>query len=291
MNAWMKALPDNINIADITLPGTHNSCTRNVDIKYFTKCQDMSIYEQLQAGVRLLDIRIELDGDNIKTVHSVIDCRKKPFSRKKLLFDDVLADISNFLTETQSETVLVTVNRDDGAPSDVTFAAFYRKFVENNALWFTENRFPSLGEVRGKAVLLNRCTVPNELAKKSCGLDFSPWQTSNILNGEFRPAKLKNSRDERGYYLQDTYKAAPKIKWNDAVLPFLKDVPNDDCAIINYFSANDSIHSPRITAEYVIKQFSNLPTSNSRKLGWLVFDFPTKEVIEKTVIINFSDSI
>ena len=283
----MKALPDELNIADITLPGTHNSCTQNVDLKYFTKCQDMSIYEQLQAGIRLLDIRIELDGDNIKTVHSVIDCRNKPFSRQKLLFDGVLADIRRFLTENPSETVLVCLNRDDGAPSEVTFAAFHRKFIENNALWFTENRFPELCEVRGKAVLLNRCAVPTELAEKPCGLDFSAWQASDTAKSEFRHAELKNSRDERGYYLQDTYKASPRVKWETAVKPFIEKAPHDESAIISFFSANDSIHSPRMTAKYVHTQFLNFPAENAVKLGWLLFDFPTDAVIQKTARINF----
>ncbi len=287
MNDWMRDLPDDVNICDITLPGTHNSCARNVDFKYFTKCQNMRIYEQLQAGIRLLDIRIELDGDTIKTVHSIIDCRKKLFGRQKLLFDDVFADIRDFLAENPSETVLAIINRDDGAPSDVTFAAFYRRFIENNALWFTENRFPALCEARGKIVLLNRCTVPSELAKSPCGLDFSAWQASDTAKSEFKRATLKTCRGERGYYLQDTYKAAPKSKWENAVLPFLEFVPTDGSAVINYFSANDAIHSPRITAKYVTKQFLNHPTDCVGKLGWLVFDFPTKETIEKTVSVNF----
>lgn len=287
MNKWMQALPDNMNIADITLPGTHNSCTRNVDFIYFTKCQDMYIYEQLQAGIRLLDVRIELDGDNIKTVHSVIDCRKKPFGREKLLFDGVLADIRRFLAENPSEAVLVCVNRDDGAPSDVTFATFYRKYIENSALWFTENRFPELHEIRGKAVLLNRCTVPPELAETPCGLDFSQWESSDTVKCEFKKAYLKRSGDTRGYYLQDTYKAPPKIKWETAVKPFIESAPSEKCTIINFFSANDAIHSPRITAKYVNGRFLSYQTENRNKLGWLVFDFPTVEVIEKTVKVNF----
>ena len=276
-----------MNIADITLPGTHNSCARCVNFQYFTKCQDMCIYKQLQAGIRLLDIRIELDGDTLKTVHSIIDCRKTRFGRQKLLFDDVLADIRRFLTENPSETVLVSVNRDDGAPSDVTFAAFYRKFIENNAIWFTENRFPALCDVRGKAVLINRCTVPTESAQTPRGLDFSLWQASDTTKSEFRHAKLKNTGDERGYYLQDTYKASPRVKWATAVKPFIENAPREKSAIINFFSANDSIHSPRMTAKYVNAQFLSFPAENIGKFGWLLFDFPTDAVIQKTVKINF----
>lgn len=287
MTDWMKTLPDDVNIADVTLPGTHNSCARCVDFGYFTKCQNMTVSEQLRAGIRMLDIRIELDGDIIKTVHSVIDCRKKPFGRQKLLFDDVLADISGFLTANPSETVIVLVNRDDGPASDVTFAAFYRKFVENNKLWFTENRFPMLGEVRGRAVLLNRCSLPRELDADRCGLDFSPWQASDTAAGEFGKAELKNSAAERcSYYLQDTYKASPRVKWETAVKPFIENAPRDESAIINYFSANDAIHSPRMTAKYNIGKYLTMSVENGRKLGWLLFDYPTDEVIRKTITAN-----
>ncbi len=287
MTDWLKSLPDNVNIADLTLPGTHNTCTRFVDFKYFTKCQNMTVTEQLHAGIRVLDIRIELDGDTVKTVHSFIDCRKKPFGRQKLLFDDVLADITRFLTENPSETVIVFVNRDDGPPSDVTFAAFHRKFVENNDLWFTENRFPLLGEVRGKAVLINRCGISQDLDADRCGLDFSPWQQSDTAAGEFTKGELKNSAAERrSYYLQDTFNASPRVKWETAVKPFIERAPRDESAIINYFSANDVIHSPRMQAKYNIDKYLTMSVENTGKLGWLLFDYPTDEVIRKTIGIN-----
>jgi hypothetical protein len=56
----MKHLPDSVLLRSLVLPGTHDSNTNSLDTKFlktFSRCQKLSVFEQLMSGVRYLDIR------------------------------------------------------------------------------------------------------------------------------------------------------------------------------------------------------------------------------------------
>ena len=75
MKNWMKKLSDNINITEINIPGTHDSCTCKVRYAFIAKCQSKTIKEQLNSGIRFLDIRVEKEGSRLKLVHDIADCK------------------------------------------------------------------------------------------------------------------------------------------------------------------------------------------------------------------------
>ncbi|PLR23293.1 hypothetical protein SGCZBJ_16115 [Caulobacter zeae] len=54
---WMSRLPDETMLRDLTLPGAHDAGTA-ADIIDLSRCQDLTIAEQLDAGVRYFDIRL-----------------------------------------------------------------------------------------------------------------------------------------------------------------------------------------------------------------------------------------
>ena len=57
---WMRAVPDHINISELSIPGTHDSCARhNGHSLGFAKCQDLGLREQLDKGIRFIDIRVK----------------------------------------------------------------------------------------------------------------------------------------------------------------------------------------------------------------------------------------
>lgn len=63
LDSWMGALPDKTLLSDITIPGTHDTCARsNIP---FVRTQYLSVTQQLEAGIRFLDLRCRLlaDGD------------------------------------------------------------------------------------------------------------------------------------------------------------------------------------------------------------------------------------
>ena len=293
LNNWMKNLADEITISEINLPGTHNSCTKKVQFSYLSKCHDLSIYEQLNIGVRYLDIRVEIYGDKLKTVHSITDCYTTHGKKKKLLLDYVLEDCKKFLKENPTETIILCVKRDDGPSSEETFDLFYNNYLKDEPLWFTENRIPFLGEVRGKMVLFNRCHVDfkNEnYTDQNTGLRLSNWpdlpKNSEICYSEVPVYKQDKTYDET-YIVQDMYKLSPKEKWHKAVLPLVINPPQEESLFLNYFSAANFILSPRIYAKYILKNFQKIPLQKHKKYGWLILDFPTKKLCENIISTNF----
>lgn len=293
MNEWMKNIPDNIRISDINIPGTHDSCSKNIRLSYFSKCHDSSIPEQLNMGIRYLDIRLEKVDGKLKTVHGIVDCYTPSGNREKLLFDRVLEDCTAFLKKNPSEAVMLSIKRDDGVSSEETFDTFFENYAEQNHIWYRENRIPELGEVRGKIVLLNRCSADanNDIyTDMNVGINLSSWpDQSKLTDSAFSTVSIprRNKKSTEKYYLQDMYKLSPSKKWSNAILPLLEAPPEGDGIIFNFFSANDSVHSPRICAKYIFKRFNDYDLIPLRKYGWLIFDFPTENLCRKVVLTNF----
>ena len=293
MSFSMKNLADSLPISEINLVGTHNTCTKYVSARYVTKCHDLTVAEQLGLGVRYLDIRIEKSGDALKTVHSVIDCRTSFFGREKLMFDSVLADCKAFLKKNPDETLILCIKRDDGAGSEETFDTLYNRYIKDDPVWFTENRIPTLGEVRGKIVFLNRSGIDKnnpEYTDKTAGLNLSCWadQTGSApREAENVPVPSRGGSDTGiNFCLQDMYQLSPKNKWSTAVLPLLNSAP-ENALVINFFSANNIICSPRYYKRYLLKRFCGLQLEKGRKYGWLIMDFPTEEAVNKVFETNF----
>ena len=71
MNRWMKGVPDSRSLAHMSIPGTHESCALRVLLN--ACCQTLSIAEQLNQGVRFLDIRCVNDKNQFSIAHGGAD--------------------------------------------------------------------------------------------------------------------------------------------------------------------------------------------------------------------------
>ena len=110
---------------------------------------------QLRAGVRVFDVRMAVSDGRLIAHHGAM-----PEFRP---FQDVLAIMHAFLTDpqTQSETVIMSMKQEDFATTPpATFSALVHEEIFNGPggreMWFLEDRVPTLGEVRGKVVMLSR---------------------------------------------------------------------------------------------------------------------------------------
>ncbi|MCS3530846.1 phosphatidylinositol-specific phospholipase C [Chryseobacterium sp. JUb7] len=148
---WMKYISDDKNLAQLTIPGTHDSCTYTLNsglldrfsqavleeiadaltllipilgkliktmggvsievIKNITMCQTMDIMTQLYKGIRFLDIRLRNEGGELCTYHGGIYLRLK--------FQDVLDATYDFLQKHPGETIIMSINK-DGDGDDIT---------------------------------------------------------------------------------------------------------------------------------------------------------------------------
>lgn len=294
MQNWLEQIADDTPVCDINLPGTHDSAARFMSFSYFARCQNRSITEQLNMGIRFFDLRAEAESNRIKLVHSIIDCRKGRFSRKKLYMDDVLAEMLGFLDAHPSETIFVLFKHDDGAlPPAPTFELFYERHVARETRFFTENRIPLLGEVRGRLVLLNRCNLAelnDKFDDSNGGINLANWPEQ----GRYYPAWkvdtpiLTRSRESAvgTLCLQDFYTLPPKRKWEDAVLPALTDAANHKGFVLNYFSGSNGLLGPRVYQRIMLRKSAAFEPAKRQKLGWLILDFPNQDTVQRIIASN-----
>lgn len=295
MNDWMKNIPDSCLISEINIPGTHDSCARFIHFSRNAKCQELSITEQLQIGIRFIDLRVKKKKDELILVHGVLTCYEDKNKKNILSLDKVIAECRKFLSLYPSETVLLSLKRDDGVSSEETFDFFHENYIKNDAFWYLENRVPTLAEARGKIVLFNRCAVnfsdkKRDYSDYNTGLDFShlPDQSKVDFTGfetAFMHHRITGGKEK--YYLQDMYKLSPRKKWKNGVLPALESDVEKDTFVLNFMSSNKVLYGPEKTAKYVNKKLGKYPLQASRKYGILITDFPSESLCRKIILTNY----
>ena len=184
---WMKEIPDETPIREVNMPGTHDSAAIYGLADLAGQCQSLSIEDQLNIGVRFLDIRLQIRATKLHAVHGMVD--------QKLPFKDIVSTVDGFLKKHPSEFLIVSVKEDASAQNQhATFEGALK--AEITSSWRTEETLPAtVGEARGKAVLLSR------YANSTIGIPaYEGWKDSASFT-------LPND-----IYVQDTYKTDVETK-------------------------------------------------------------------------------
>ena len=294
MNSWMEKIADYTLVSEINLPGTHDSCTLFCQFPYISKCQNMNINEQLNAGIRFLDIRVEKDNNKLKLVHDIADC-KSPENKKEILYlEDVVKTCKDFLSENPSETILVSFKRDDGVSSEETFDIFFKNYLENDPGWYKENRIPCLGDVRGKIVLLNRDNIDKNGTRYTdlnTGINLSNWVYQKENTERIYETAELLGRDGTltvtDVSVQDLYGLTPQKKWKLAILPFLENPPEAEDILITFFSCTSLFYNPKRSAKYINNRLADVSLKKAKKYGWIIMDYPTNKFVKEIINSNF----
>ncbi|KAL6717954.1 hypothetical protein ACLMJK_004039 [Lecanora helva] len=189
-SSWMRHIGDAIPLSALSIPGTHNSPTYHRALPS-VRCQVAPVRDQLAQGVRFLDIRVQPESpldptkDTLNLVHAVFPISLTGQKRFRPLVEEVLS----FLEKNPSETIIMSVKRE--GPGNATDAQLSRILRDHYAgdvnKWFTAPRIPSLGEARGKIVLVRRFTLEERLKNEWAGagwcIDADTWadNTPNSL--------------------------------------------------------------------------------------------------------------
>ncbi|MGW8766443.1 phosphatidylinositol-specific phospholipase C [Streptomyces sp. NPDC055815] len=147
VRAWMGAQGDGTDLRRLTIPGTHDSGARFGGA--WSECQNTTIAQQLDSGVRFLDVRCRVTGGSFAIHHGA--------SYQNMMFGDVLVACRDFLAAHPSETVLMRVKQEYSEESDATFRAVFDDYLDNRgwrSLFRIGDSLPLLGEARGRVVLL-----------------------------------------------------------------------------------------------------------------------------------------
>ncbi|MFD9334076.1 phosphatidylinositol-specific phospholipase C [Streptomyces sp. NPDC060028] len=144
---WMAGLGDATALQRMTIPGSHDSGATKGGL--YVACQNTSIAQQLDSGIRFLDVRCRVSGGSFAIHHAAFF--------QDLMFGDVLVACWNFLAAHPSETVLMRVKQEYSGDSDATFRAIFDDYLDNRGwrpLFRMSDTLPALGQARGKVVLL-----------------------------------------------------------------------------------------------------------------------------------------
>ena len=185
LEAWMKAFPDNAPLSTLSIPGTHNSPTHHKALPS-VRCQAVSLEEQMKNGVRFFDIRLQPKkpgnpkSDDLSLVHGAFPISLT--SPKK--FRPLLNQVLEFLGKNPSETLIMSLKREGtGNTTDEQLANILHDHYINPRKWWIQPRIPTLGEARGKIVLMRRFALPGRLKQAHCGkgwgLNAENWAYNN----------------------------------------------------------------------------------------------------------------
>lgn len=184
-------------------------------------------------GIRYFDIRLG-KGDDPGIDHGGFYLFKK--DGNFLHLSDVIGYFTTFLKENPTEALIMLVSRgNDEATDEGITTAFAKVMDENPDLFYTSSRVPTLGEVRGKIVLLRRFRLAgNSVSGHTWGLDLTEWDDKAKAHSNSTTMCLV--QDARGFeetddagtkepyctkaYAQDKYKLSgtDKLIWVDNAL-------------------------------------------------------------------------
>lgn len=287
---WMSHVDDDKYLDELSIPGTHDSSTCSVDNDTepqtsLVKCQQDYIPTQLLEGIRYFDIRLG-KGDNPGIDHGMFYLRKK--DGNYLHLSDVIGYFKTFLNENPSEVLIMLASRgNDEATDESITTAFAKVMADNPDLFYTSSHVPTLGEVRGKIVLLRRFRLAgNSVDGHTWGLDLTEWDDKIKAHSGKSMCLVKceqgfeaagNTGDKEPYsttvYAQDHYSCtgSSKIDWVDMALKAATElernlvyIPAEDgttvqvterCWFINYTSCtqNNPYTAARMVDEHLYK--------------------------------------
>ncbi len=185
---WMRDVPDDTYLSDMSIPGTHDSGADQGDYLN-VRTQSLTIDEQLRSGIRFFDIRANHDNDGeFRIFHGCVNL--------DLDFEDVMDDFVEFLDEHDDETIIMRLKYERGfgfdcgseTSTDESFTRTFESYMDANSgeygnklhgyptYEYDEN--PQLGELRGKIYLFQDWMG-------TCG-EYGPcWPTDEDTNSYF----------------------------------------------------------------------------------------------------------
>lgn len=291
---WMENIPDETKLSSMSIPGTHDSCTQNVDMRYIFQCQDASIATQLKYGYRYLDMRLVLEKrsgqETLVLKHNIARCKvsDSPFSRT-LTLADVLKDVYAFLGEYPNETVIMCMKAEN-SKDDVAAVqrALYEMIDQAPERWYLKNVIPTMGEVRGKIVLATRFDDKLQVGSDRCGLYFG-WadQGDRTILDDPTADSVINGRETLCVQDRYNYDVDDKITAIHTCLDSSRAA--DDTFFLNFTSTSGSgaVGHPKEYAKDINLDLYAYEWEAGKAYGVVIVDFGPKKIAEKIYGTNF----
>jgi 1-phosphatidylinositol phosphodiesterase len=270
---WMSLLSDNTNLAHISMPGAHDACALYEPFSGTAKCQNLSLSDQYNVGVRFVDIRCRHINNAFAIHHGQV--------YQNMNFDNVLNATINFLNNNPSECVVMSVKEEYNPENNTrSFEETFNSYVAKNpGKWYLGSTIPDLSQVRGKIVLLRRFG-----ASAPKGLDASYWpdNTTFTINGD---ANIR---------VQDNYKVSDNdTKW-DRINALLTEANSDNYStlFLNFTSGVKTLFFGIPSIPYVSNNinprvYNYFGDNTSGRYGAVIMDFVDQVRCQRIVDTNF----
>ena len=252
--SWMKNIPDETRLSEMTIPGTHDSCSLYGIC--FARTQTWSLPEQMMAGIRFFDIRLRLYNNTLRSFHAFVD--------QKDTFDIILSYALNFLNQYPSETIIMQIITEYKAKNCTkNMSELYEEYTKNykNKIYVYQNHDVKMGEIRGKILIIkifNRSTryIPNFIIQNNWTVNcrfLMNKKKRRIKENFHRAIAINNNKiflnylsSSSDYAMMTPYTAAKKcnkiaLRYNGRLGIILADYPGEDLIkhLINQNSFND----------------------------------------------------
>ena len=249
---WMKDLPDETKLSEMTIPGTHDS------MSLFGICcartQTWTLVEQMKAGLRYFDIRLRRINNTLRAYHGFVD--------QKETFDAILVYAFDFLDKNPSETIMFElISEYDAENCPKSFAELYEEYTQNykDRIKSYEDKDTTMGEMRGKLFVIkvfegSTSRIPNFFIQNSWSVNFRCYMNK-------KKRKIK-----------ENFHRAISIK--------------DNRIFLNYLSASSDY--AMMTPYTAAKQCNQIAMRYHGRLGIVLADYPGEDLIKHLIQQNFN---
>ncbi len=266
---WMSALDDTAALNSLTIPGTHDTGALHSIADISGKCQTLSIKEQLKIGVRFVDIRLQLVGEELHVVHSFVD--------QMTDFEDSLACMAEFIRNNKSEFLILSIKEDASKKnSDKGFTDVLESMLLSYPEISTTQSLPStVGEARGKIHVVSR--YRNATVGIPCYDGWVDDEAFALGDIYVQDNYCVPDTEEKITDIHSTYAMAQEQSY-DLVLNFTS------CYLETCFPplyAGLPAHDINLDTEKAMAEYADGP------LGVLICDFMTAELADAIIGRNF----
>lgn len=153
--SWMSMIPSVRKLNEITIPGTHDTGTWTLSktvagVTNNAKCQSLTLKQQMDAGIRFIDIRVVQDTRNGNPDFQIYHGSENT----GLWFSTDIVDVcKKFLSDHPTETIIMSVKDESGSTNN--FETHLKLYLTAD-ICFSNPAVPALWEARGRIVLFRR---------------------------------------------------------------------------------------------------------------------------------------